>query len=60
MINNKHVGSFIRPSKDLSEIGIAVGSRYDASSPMAGQIHAMEFYCMHQPIQFPEDLKSCC
>ena len=56
-INNKHVGSFISPSKDLNEIGIVVGARYDASSPMTGQILAMEFYCTHQPIQFPDDLK---
>ena len=55
-INGK-VGSYMRASKDINEIGVAFGSRYDSSLPTNGQVLALDFYSINQPSQFPEELK---
>ena len=55
---NGTTGSFTRPcGKGLMAESVALGSRYDDTHFLNGQVSALEFYQVNQPSEIPEEMK---
>lgn len=55
---NGVTGSYTRPSMKLFLTeSVAIGSRYDDTHFLSGQVSALEFYQTNQPSEVPEELK---
>lgn len=55
---NGVTGSYTRPSmKMFLTESVALGSRYDDTHFLSGQVSALEFYQTNQPSEVPEELK---
>ena len=55
---NGVTGSFSRPCSRIVEGCIAMGSRYDDSHFLNGQVSALEFYEVNHPSEVPDELKN--
>ena len=56
---NGMTGSFTRDRKKYLEVSsVSLGSRYDDTYFLNGEVSALEFYMANQPSEFPEELKN--
>ena len=54
---NGVTGSFSRPCSEMMTESVALGSRYDNTHFLHGQVSALEFYQINQPSEIPVELK---